>query len=298
MWLKPSRAGASSWLRQRQASKQHRVEAAAVPVSSFQELPDGVAAQGLQTHNAGFAPFAAFDQGLHRFEGVKVVTVRVADADGDDLGHFCAERHFDRGQSPGDRHTRAGRQRKGHLAGRVDHLLREVPAPGEVLVVEDRHAAATLAKDLHGFVEELVARVERLALFVDGVVAVLANDDHSIDGQLVAAEAQRLANRGVELEVVEAAPRVRGSGRPRAAGRCTARRGRRSDDSGHLPSRSLRGSGRRSPRRASCGGTRCRERRSWAACCCSPLVQRRGCSLAPRRGRVRWLARRRADRGE
>ena len=63
--------------------------------------------------------------------------------------------------------------------------LRFFEAVGEVLVVIDGNGAAALFENLDALFEELVARVEDLAFVVPGIVAVFADDQHSIAGQAV-----------------------------------------------------------------------------------------------------------------
>ena len=72
----------------------------------------------------------------------------------------------------------------------VHHLLRPLPLPRQVLVVEHRRGAAVLREHLDDLLEELVPRVLDLAELVLRVLAVLADHQHRIDRQLVAAAAQ------------------------------------------------------------------------------------------------------------
>ena len=169
--------------------------------------------------DADLAASAAFGHALGGFEAVKVVAVDAAVADADALDQRGAVRHVDRRQPPGDRQRRAGQERKAEPLRVVDHLRAAVPGRREMLVVEDRHAAAARLEDLDDLLEELVARVERLALLVSRIVAVLADDDDAIDGQAPAAERQGLGDRRVELQVVPLR-RARGPGRLRGIDRC------------------------------------------------------------------------------
>jgi hypothetical protein len=63
-----------------------------------------------------------------------------------------------------------------------------------VLVIEDRHGPPAGLEDLDDFLEEAAARVEDLSLVVAGIIAVLGHEEHAIDGQLVAAQRQRLGD--------------------------------------------------------------------------------------------------------
>ena len=105
----------------------------------------------------------------------------------------------------------------------VHHRLGFLEAVGEVLVVVDRNGAAVLFEDLDALLEEFVARIEDLALLVARIVAVLADDQHGIDGQFVAAAAQRLGDGRIDLEA-ELLARAPRSDRPPASGPRRARR--------------------------------------------------------------------------
>ena len=63
-----------------------------------------------------------------------------------------------------------------------------------MLVVEDRHEAVRRAHRGDDLVEEPLPRVLDLAEFVDGVIAVLADEQHRVDRQPFPAERQRLAD--------------------------------------------------------------------------------------------------------
>ena len=64
-----------------------------------------------------------------------------------------------------------------------------------MLVVIDRDSPTVAVEDVDALLEELVARVEDLAFGVVGIIAVLADEQHGIDSQLVAAAAQGLRDR-------------------------------------------------------------------------------------------------------
>jgi hypothetical protein len=68
-----------------------------------------------------------------------------------------------------------------------------------MFVVEHRHGAPAVFVDLDNLLEELVARIQRLALFVARVLAVFADQDDAVDGELAAAERQRFGNGWIQL---------------------------------------------------------------------------------------------------
>ena len=70
----------------------------------------------------------------------------------------------------------------------------------EVLVVEDRNGPAIGLENVDHLPEELVARVENLPLLVVRIVAVLADDQDPIDGELRASATQGLGDCRVHLE--------------------------------------------------------------------------------------------------
>jgi hypothetical protein len=69
----------------------------------------------------------------------------------------------------------------------VVDLLRPIPIPGEVLIVEDRNCASTGTKNFEDFLKELVPRILCLRLFVARIPAVLAYQDDAIDREFTAA---------------------------------------------------------------------------------------------------------------
>src|SRR5947207_1051542 len=83
---------------------------------------------------------------------------------------------------------------------RVYHPLCLFEAVGQVFVVVDRDYAAVLLEDFYTLFEKLVARVKDLTLFILGIIAVLADDEHGVHGELVAAATQRLGDGGIHRE--------------------------------------------------------------------------------------------------
>src|SRR5438067_11999637 len=60
-----------------------------------------------------------------------------------------------------------------------------------MLVVKHGYRVPALAEHIGDFQEHLETGIKRLPFIVDGIFAVLANKDHSIDRKLVAAERER-----------------------------------------------------------------------------------------------------------
>ena len=63
-------------------------------------------------------------------------------------------------------------------------------------------AAAGLAEDIGDLEEHLEARIELLLFVVDGIVAVLANQQHAIDGELVAAQRERVGDGAEDRHII------------------------------------------------------------------------------------------------
>jgi hypothetical protein len=71
-----------------------------------------------------------------------------------------------------------------------------------VLVVEHRDRPAAPLDDRHDGVEEPLAGILALPFGVGRILAVLADREHGIDGQPVAAEAERLGDRRIDRDRV------------------------------------------------------------------------------------------------
>jgi hypothetical protein len=67
-----------------------------------------------------------------------------------------------------------------------------------MLVAEEGNRAIAGTIDIHNLAKELVARILCLAFFVFRVMAMLTNQDDTIDGQFAAAKRERFGNRGAE----------------------------------------------------------------------------------------------------
>ena len=65
-----------------------------------------------------------------------------------------------------------------------------------MFVIEHGHASSICAEHLDDFLKELVARVELLSEFVGFIFAVLADQQHGVDRQFVAATAQGFGDGG------------------------------------------------------------------------------------------------------
>src|SRR5205823_4622124 len=115
--------------------------------------------------------------------------------------HFldlCSPCELDRGDAPGHWQRRAGQEWKAHRVGGVDHLLGPVPPPREMLVVEDRHTAARTPEDVDDLLKELVTGIEPLAPRIARITAVLTDNHHAVDGELLSATSQRQGDRGID----------------------------------------------------------------------------------------------------
>src|SRR5207248_2988510 len=76
--------------------EQDGIPASLGPGAGLQRLPDVVAADGVQGHDAAFAPLAPFDHALYRFQAVEVIAVHAAAADAQRFLYFRAQRHVER----------------------------------------------------------------------------------------------------------------------------------------------------------------------------------------------------------
>ena len=61
-------------------------------------------------------------------------------------------------------------------------------------------ARPSCSKTCVDLAKELISRIEDLPLFVAGVIAVFADDQDGVDGQFLAAAAEGLGDRGIDLE--------------------------------------------------------------------------------------------------
>ena len=173
-------------------------------------LPETVAAVGLQPAHPGLAAGAALDHALEGLEGVEVVAVDAAVTDAHRLLDPGAYRHVDGGGAPGHGQGGAGHEREVELPGQVVHPSRPLPLPRQVLVVEDGGGLPRGAEDVDDLHEELVARVEVLVLLVRLVLAVLADQEDAVDGQVVRAQGQGLGDGRAQLHLREALDAILG----------------------------------------------------------------------------------------
>ena len=77
----------------------------------------------------------------------------------------------------------------------------------QVLVVEERNRHAVLLEHLDALLDELVSRIELLPLLVSRVLPVLSDDQDGVHGELAAAAAQRLRDRGIHRKPELLGPR-------------------------------------------------------------------------------------------
>jgi len=164
--------------------------------------PDGFVCDRLDVGDAGFATFTAFDEALEGFEEMEAVGVEGAVADGGGVGDGRFELGLEGGGAGGDGEGGAGEEGDFQLPSAAEHGLGFGPIVGEVLIEEGGDDAAGLLVDVEDFVEEFEAGVEMLAEVVEGVVAVFADEDDAVDGELGGAEGEGFADGGVDLEAV------------------------------------------------------------------------------------------------
>ena len=103
-------------------------------------------------------------------------------------GHFRGRHAF----SDRQRRTRLKRELK--AAGVLHHFYAFTPIGREVLVVEHGHAATRSFKHPDYLLKESVPRIERLTQVGFGILTVLADDHHAIDGQPTGPQRQRLGD--------------------------------------------------------------------------------------------------------
>src|SRR5262249_44008956 len=89
---------------------------------------------------------------------------------------------------------RAGKHREGQLARDLHHAPGFGPTIRQMPVIEDRNGAACLAENVCDFAEELESWIQLLALFVGRIIAVLSNEQNTIDGQAAVSQGERLFN--------------------------------------------------------------------------------------------------------
>ena len=63
-----------------------------------------------------------------------------------------------------------------------------------------------LLEDLDRLLEELVARIENLPLFIPGVIAMFPDDHDAIDCQMIAATPQGFGDGGIDREAMLGSP--------------------------------------------------------------------------------------------
>ena len=71
-----------------------------------------------------------------------------------------------------------------------------------MLVIEHGHGPAGLTEGIGNFQEKLKARVELLPFFVEGIIAMLADQEHAIHGQLAGTQGEGVVNFGEDRDAV------------------------------------------------------------------------------------------------
>ena len=167
-------------------------------------LPHLLALVCLQPLNPRFTPLAPLDHTLQCFQAMKVIAIDATVADTERLGHRGPQRQIKRRGAPGHRQRGAGHQGKAQLAGKVVHLLGPIPTPGEMFIVEDGHTTPSQTIDRNDLLEKFIAGVEGLALGVGTVLAMFTDEQHTINGQVIRPQRERVSNRRVDLHGREA----------------------------------------------------------------------------------------------
>src|SRR5260370_38805800 len=71
-----------------------------------------------------------------------------------------------------------------------------------MLVAEDRHAFAAGPESIGNLEEQFVTRIEMLALLVPRILAMLADQEHAIDGKPGASQRQAFPNGRIDRHMV------------------------------------------------------------------------------------------------
>src|SRR5687767_12894470 len=123
---------------------------------------------------------------------MKVVRLDAAAVDRDGFFDHRAGWHFHGRHALCEWHAAAGHQRDAQLTRLVVHALGPIPAIREMLVVENGDEPLTAAHRGDDLVPKLLPRIHPLAKFVRRILAVLADEEHAIDGERLAAQAKSL----------------------------------------------------------------------------------------------------------
>ena len=175
------------------------VASACIPRTHSESVPHAGTAQGGQRLDPRLAPLAAIDQALERFKTMKIVTVDPAIAHTNGFTELGPKRQVNRRQSPCDRKRRSRHERKPIVRAVSTMLFGPVPVPRQMLVVKNWHRPPAAFENVDRLLKELITRIERLPLFIARILAVLADQQHAIDGELVAATGQGRGDRGINL---------------------------------------------------------------------------------------------------
>src|SRR5262249_6031803 len=147
-------------------------------------LPEGRTAISLQPLDAALPALAPLYHALDRLQPMKVIACHSPIANGQGFLRRRTKRKLDRWNSPRYRQAGTALKREVQLVRNIDHLLRPVPVPRELFVVEVRDRAAAGAEDLCDLLEELVMRTHHDAVLAERVDAVLGHHHHSIHCEL------------------------------------------------------------------------------------------------------------------
>ena len=84
----------------------------------------------------------------------------------------------------------------------LHHFRCPIPTIGKVFIVEDGDRATRLAKDSRDFIKKSLARIHVLTAVVHRIIAMLADRQHSIDAQFVAAALQGGSDRREDPDAI------------------------------------------------------------------------------------------------
>ncbi len=183
-------------------TRSRAASSSSLDLAGVERLPHFFALQTGHGLHAGLAALAPLDHTLQTFQGVKAVALERTVAERHRRRQFAALIELERRLAPRHWHRRTGQKRHEQFAGLVVEPFGVGPGRGEVLIVEEGHGFLAPREDIGDGLEETAARIELLALVVVGVIAVLADAQDAVDGQLLAAERQGIGDIVVDFEIV------------------------------------------------------------------------------------------------
>src|SRR5437016_2150134 len=184
--------------------KQLHIPTAGGERTGAQRLPDCLALERLYRHDSGLTAAPPLHHALERLQHMKIVTVDAAHAEADRFLDLRAQRCLHIGETEGKRNGGSRHEGESHVPGGFNHLQGPFPLPRKMFVVEDRRRAATGSKYVDDLAEKLVSRIEGLSLFIHRVLAVLGDEQDTIEREAATTEGQSLGNRRVNLYPREA----------------------------------------------------------------------------------------------